>query len=181
MSVYKRKRSNKKIFRAKGRAGTIKKRFKARSTTSLRAIAAKVNKLSKTIKTKSGVIQISDDTEYLHNTLYNMSSIFPRTNQGDNDNENSQGQRVGDKLHLVGVSFTMMLELNERYSDVTFRMMVVRSAKGNTPDGSSPWQGASGNKMLYTFNTQRYSILRTKYVKITSPFFGVQRYEPQSR
>jgi len=72
----------------------------------------------------------------------------------------------------------MMLELNERYSDVTFRMMVVRSAKGNTPDGSSPWQGASGNKMLYTFNTQRYSILRTKYVKITSPFFGVQRYEP---
>jgi len=88
MSVYKRKRSNKKIFRAKGRTGTIKKRFKARSTTSLRAIAAKVNKLSKTIKTKSGVIQISDDTEYLHNTLYNMSSIFPRTNQGDNDNEN---------------------------------------------------------------------------------------------
>jgi len=36
------------------------------------------------------------------------------------------------------------------------------------------WQGASGNRMLDTFNTERYSILYSKYVKIKSLFFGVQ-------
>ena len=82
------------------------------------------------------------------------------------DVENSGGQRIGDKITLSGVSFKMMLELNERYSDVTFRMMVVRSARGDTPDGSTLWQGSSGNKKLNEFNTERYSILFTKYVKV---------------
>jgi len=84
------------------------------------------------------------------------------------DVENTPGQRIGDKISLVGVSFTMMLELNERYSDVTFRMFVVRSAKGDTPATNTLWQGASANKMLDTFNTERFTILFSKYVKITA-------------
>ena len=45
------------------------------------------------------------------------------------------------------ISFKMMLELNERYSDVTFRLFVVRSAKGDTPTSDTLWQGASGKYM----------------------------------
>jgi len=71
----------------------------------------------------------------------------------------------------------MMLELNERYSDVTFRLFVVRSAKGDTPTTVTLWQGASGNKMLDTFNTERFTILYSKYVKILAPFYGVQPTE----
>jgi len=51
------------------------------------------------------------------------------------------GNRIGDKVTLVGVKFTMMFELNERYSDVTFRLMVVRSVKGDTPTAATLWQG----------------------------------------
>jgi len=78
-----------------------------------------------TIETKSGTVQISDGTQYLHNTLYTVNSTFLNTSHGVMDNEATQGQRIGDKITLSGVSFTMMLELNERYSDVTFRMFVV--------------------------------------------------------
>ena len=87
--------------------------------------------------------------------------------------ENTTGQRIGDRVTLSGVAFTMMLELNERYSDVTFRMFIVRSAKGDIPTTSTLWNGASGNKMLDTFNTERYSILFSKYVKMTSPMVGI--------
>ena len=52
-------------------------------------------------------------------------------------------------------------------------MMVVRSARGDTPDGSTLWQGNSGNKMLDEFNTKRYWILFTKYVKLTAPNMSI--------
>jgi len=131
-----------------------------------------VARLTKTIETKSGSVQITDGTEYLHNTLYLVNNTFLRTTPGNQDMENTQGQRIGDKITLSGVSFKFMLELNERYSDVFFRMFLVR--KGDTPNSTTLWQGNSGNKMLDDFNTERYSILFSEYVKITSPFFGVQ-------
>jgi len=89
--------------------------------------------------------------------LYNISSTWLRTQLGNNDSEASIGGRVGDKITLSGVQFKMMLELNERYSDVTFRLMVVRSAKGDIPTNSTLWNGASSNKMLDDFNNERFS------------------------
>jgi len=71
------------------------------------------------------------------------ATLFLQTSNSTMDVENSQGQRIGDKIALSGVSFRMMLELNERYSDVTFRMMVVRSARDDTPTSSTLWQGNS--------------------------------------
>ena len=59
-----------------------------------------------------------------------------------------------------------MLELNERYSDVTFRIMVVKSARGDTPTRANMFQGLSGNKMLDTFNRERFSILVDKWTKL---------------
>ena len=52
--------------------------------------------------------------------MYTISNTFLRTGNSTLDEETSQGQRIGDKVTLVGVKFTMMLELNERYSYVTF-------------------------------------------------------------
>jgi len=72
----------------------------------------------------------------------------------------------------------MMLELNERYSDVTFRMMVVRSAKGDTPTNTTLWNGASGNKMLESFNTERFTILHSKYIKMRAPNMAVNGQAP---
>ena len=46
----------------------------------------------------------------------------------------STNNRIGDEINLKGVHMKFMVELNERYSDVTFRMFVVKKAK--TRNGS---------------------------------------------
>jgi len=122
-------------------------------------LTKRVKRLDRTIETKSGVIQVTDGTEYGHNALNMVNNTFLGTTNGTLDDENNRGQRIGDKVTLVGVQFAMMLELNERYSDVTFRLMVIRSAKGDTPTKATLWDGASGNKMLDTFNTERFTVL----------------------
>jgi len=101
--------------------------------------------------------------------MYIINSTFLRTTNGTMDAETTSGQRIGDKITLSVVSFKMILELNERYSYFTFRMMLVRSARGDTPTGTTLWEGNSGNKMLDNFKTERYSILFTKYVKMKAP------------
>ena len=140
-----------------------------RGVSSILKLKKQLQAITKTIETKSGSVEISDGTEYRHNNMYFINNTCLQTTNGTMDVENSQGQRIGDKITLSGVSFRMMLELNERYSDVTFRMMVVRSSKGDAPTDSTLWQGNSGNKMLDTLNTERFSILFQKYVKMKSP------------
>jgi len=75
-------------------------------------------------------------------------------------------------LTLRGVSIKMMLELNERYSDCTFKLIVVKCAKGDTPTRANLYNGISGNKMIDTFNTERFTILFAKNIKLTAPNFA---------
>jgi len=60
----------------------------------------------------------------------------------------------------------MMVELNSRYSDVTYRLFVVKSAKGDSPTRATLFTGLSGNKMLDTINKERYTVIFQKYFKI---------------
>ena len=62
-----------------------------------------------------------------------------------------------------------MLELNERFSDVTFRFMFIKSAKGDTPTRDNLFNGQSGNKMMDTINYERFSILQQKFIKMKAP------------
>ena len=87
------------------------------------------------------------------------------------------GDRIGDEITLKGVSFNMMIELNEWYSDVTFKMMLIRSVKSDTTSRSTLFKGQSTNKMLDGINTERFSILFSKTFKITTPNQG--SYGPQ--
>jgi len=90
------------------------------------------------------------------------------TINGLKDEEDNMGNRIGDKINLKGMSIKFMAELNERYSDVTFRMFVVRSAKGDTPTRATMFNGVSGNKMIDTLNRERFTFLFTKTFKIKS-------------
>ena len=81
-----------------------------------------------THETKSGGQLISGNIGLEHNNHYyrRVSSHFMRTGAGIDDQKNSQGQRIGDKITLCGVSFKMMLEIDERFTDVRVRMMRIR-------------------------------------------------------
>ena len=122
--------------RLKARRAKAKKVVSRKPTfsSSIATLSRKVSKLSKTMETKSGVIQIADGTEYGHNAINVVNNNFSGTLSRIMDSENSRGTRIGYQINLVGVTVAMMLELNERYSDVTFCLMVVRSAKNDTPN-----------------------------------------------
>ena len=74
----------------------------------------------------------------------------------------------------AGVSIKMMLELNERYSMGTFRIFVVRAARGDTPTKANLFTGLSANKMIDTINTERYSIVASKTVVIRQSATGMR-------
>ena len=53
------------------------------------------------------------------------------------------------------------------------KVIVVKSAKGDAPSASNLWQGASGNKLLDSFNTERFTILKSKFIKLKSPNMSI--------
>jgi hypothetical protein len=124
--------------------------------------------LNKNIETKNGLQTIGDGTEITHNNFVLLGNNPLATIGGVKDEANDMGNRIGDKINLKGMAIKFMVELNERYSDVTFRMFVVRSAKGDTPTRSNMFNGISGNKMIDTLNRERFTFLVTKTFKIRS-------------
>lgn len=126
--------------------------------------------MNKNIETKLSNFTSQDSYEIVHNQYISLSSTLLATTQGVQDPRTTNtNNRIGDKINLRGVKLKMMVELNERYSDVTFRMLVIKSAKGDVPTNSTLFNGLTANKMLDTLNTERYTILASKYFKMKAP------------
>jgi len=68
----------------------------------------------------------------------------------------------------------MMIELDEKFSDVTVRLMVVKSAKRDVATHSTRWQGATGNKVLDSFNNERFTVMHQQYIKLKAPNYQVR-------
>lgn len=120
--------------------------------------------INKNVETKSVLFTSTDGTEIAHNNFITLSNAVLATSQGVQDSP--LASRIGDQITLRGVKMSMMVELNERYSDVTFRLLVVKCAKGDTPTRANLWMGNSGNKMIDKINTERYTILAGKTFKL---------------
>jgi hypothetical protein len=140
-----------------------------------KSIAATVNKavskaINKNIETKNSCYTNTDGVEVYHNNFVALDTQILKTTQGtDSGQTNDTLNRIGDKINLKYVSIKIFLELNERYSDVTFRLMVIKAAKGDIPTRDNMFNGLSGNKMIDTFNKERFTILKQKWFKIKAP------------
>ena len=134
---------------------------------------------SQMIETKTSCTSSPDGTEIFHNNFVTLNSALLKTTYGAYDPEaGSDLNRIGDKVNLRGVKIKAMVELNERYSDVTFRLMVIKAARGDTPTRATLFNNLSGNKMLDTINRERYTILHQQYFKLKAPNTGTQGGEP---
>ena len=134
--------------------------------------------LFKNAESKTSQRSANDNLSIGHNSFQNVGpNNILYTSQGSSDPENSQVQnRIGDKITLTKVECRGMLELDGRYTDVTYRIMVVKSAKGDTPTSATMFQGLSGNKMLDNFNYERYSIIYQKWGKLKATNTGGADY-----
>lgn len=129
--------------------------------------------LNKQIETKKSNTTSTDGLDIGHNSFQYLDSNILITTQGITDpTAGNTANRIGDEINLKGVAFKIMLENNHRYPDVTFRIMVIKSAKGDVPTTATLFNGLSGNKMMDTFNNERYTLLFSKYVKVKSPNLG---------
>jgi len=155
------------VENAQGRK--FSKKRKSSATFRFTHLLRDVKRLKGTIETKSSVQPYVDGIELGHNRINRFSTQLLVTGNGTMDVENAQGQRIGDKITLQYLQVKGMMESNERYSDVSIKIMVIKSAKGDVPDDSNIWQGASANKMLDTFNTERFTFLKTQVMKIKAP------------
>lgn len=155
--------SRRRLYKKYGRKVTV--------DNAARTIQAAIRRqLARNIETKQGSQTNTDGVEIYHNNFVSLNNQILFTSNGPNDPTlNSSDNRIGDQITLRGVKIKMMVELNERYSDVTFRLFVVRSAKGDTPTRATLFNGLSGNKMLDTINKERYTFLFQKYFKIKAP------------
>jgi len=163
MPAPKRKRAG--VFRV------LKRQTKKPKTKPISNLVKNIvrRQLNYTSETKSSVFTSPDGVEIFHNNFITVDNRPLKTTTGAQDRMNSdQGNRIGDQIMIKGLSLKMMLELNERYSDVTFRLLVVKSSKGDSPTRDTLFSGISGNKMIDTINSERYTIIFQKYVKITA-------------
>lgn len=148
---------------------------KVKSNVSASVIQAAVRRtLFKNAETKKAQVSSSDYVQIGHNSFVNIDNAVLATTQGTTDPSSSANAcRIGDEITLLKAKFCMMLELNERYSDVTYRIIVVKSARGDTPTTTTLFNGLSGNKMLDTINYERYSVIYQKWGKIKAPPLSV--------
>jgi len=148
----------------------------AKANASARQIQAIVKRqLYKTLETKHSTSSASDGQEIAHNNFISRSANILQTTQGvQAPNNGATNNRIGDKITLLGVQIKGMFELNERYSDATIRIFVIRAAKGDTPTLATLWNNSSGNKMLDTINKERYSVMYSRTLKMKAPQTGVQ-------
>jgi len=70
----------------------------------MKALVRRVNKITKTIETKSGVIAFADGLELGHNRIVTYSNGLIATVNGVTDEENAQGRRIEDKITLSNVN-----------------------------------------------------------------------------
>ena len=153
--AYKRKRTKAKrpIYNRRKTLKRVAKSFK-------KAIR---NEMAMQIETKSSHQSSSDGQQILHNNFITRVTNLLSTSQGTSDNaSNSALNRIGDEVLCKGVMIKMMLELNERYSMCTFRVFVVKCAKGDIPTKANLFTGLSGNKMIDTINNERYTVIASK-------------------
>lgn len=130
--------------------------------------------MNKNVETKTACYSTTDGNQIAHNNFISMTPQILATTQGVQDPTTSnQDCRIGDEIKLKGVSLKMMVELNERYSDVTFRLLVIKAAKGDVPTRATLFNGLSQNKMMDTINTERYTVMFQKYFKMRAPGHGV--------
>ena len=129
---------------------------------------------NRNVETKESVSTANDGVEMFHNSIYVRKSDLLLTTQGTADPKDANASnRIGDKVALRGLSVKVMFELNERYSMGTFRIFIVKSAKGDVPTNGTLFNGVSGNKMIDSLNTERYTILARKTFTIKQSSTGM--------
>lgn len=121
------------------------------------------------IETKEGTRTISN-IQLPHNnlTVFSLNPFLSSTGTGDPMDQNTMN-RIGDQIFVKGLLIKFFVETSLNRSNVFFKFYFVRMAKGDTLDRTTFFKNCSGNKMIDQINTERYTVLASRQVRVTTP------------
>jgi len=141
-----------------------------------RTVAA-VGRLTRMIETKSGTWKSGVNVGLPHNQLHIVQApgaggrlnIF-QLNMGitDGDVGNGNGAHVGDEITVQKVMIRGMIENALQRPKVNYRVMLIKSAKGDVPNRATLFCDNCGNKLIDQINTERYTIVKQKVFTISA-------------
>lgn len=162
-------------FKRKVTKKVPKKYVKKSRAVSANTVKAIVNKaLNKKIETKSACSTTADYSQIGHNSFISLAAgDLLATTQGILDpNSSVLASRIGDQITLKNISIRMMIELNERYSQCTYRILLIKASKADSLSTGFLFCGLSGNKMLDRIDKERYTVLFEKWGQIKNDTAG---------
>lgn len=158
-----------------GNWGSLARASRARARTRPRMLAylgQRVKALSRTIETKQGTRRITN-LQIPHNQLLVLNDVngtpynpFLSANGTGDPMEASSMNRIGDQITVKSLVIKFFLETSLSRSNVHFKFYLVKMAKGDTLDRSTFFQGACGNKMIDMINTERFTVIASKSVRV---------------
>lgn len=137
-------------------------------------VAQRVNNLYRMIETKEITWKLESTTstkyETPHNNLLAWTQNPFQVSQGafDTTSAGNAANRIGDQITVKGFMMTLFLENALNRPKVFYRVMLVRCAKGDTPDRTTFFKGNCDNKMIDQVNTERYTIVAQRRFTIDS-------------
>jgi hypothetical protein len=145
-----------------------------RGRLSLSYMNRRLQAISRTIETKDNVWKSNVNVALPHNQLHQVQNaqggrlnIF-QVNRGPSDNMvDGGGQRIGDEITVARVILRGMLENALGRPKVHYRVMVIRSAKGDTPTRDTLFGCNANNKLIDGINRERYMIIAQKIITIS--------------
>lgn len=158
------------------RASRARPRPRSTQAYMVQRLSSQIRSIQRTIETKEGTWTSAVNVQLPHNNTYVVQmtaggALNPlrTTNGADDPMGGNAGSRIGDKITIKGLAIRGMVEAALGRSKVYFRIMLVKCPRGQTPDRASPlFKGCSGNKMIDTVNTEKFTIIWQKVFTVTS-------------
>lgn len=150
-------------------------RFGGPYKRTIQLVAGRVNSLYRMIESKQFTWRTSADVALPHNNVLVVQqqsggplNPFRSANSTD-EPMGVGGSRIGDQISVKGLMIKAFFENALDRSKVFYRVMLVKTSKGDTIDRSTLFKGDSNNKMIDQVNNERHTIIAQKSFSISPP------------
>lgn len=147
----------------------------AMASSTFANLSRRVTALTRTVETKENQWRTALNVAYPHNNLtvindLNGNPLNPFW-MGNGATDNGTGfsaanNRIGDQITVKGIMFKAFFENALGRPNVHYKLMLVRSAKGDTITRITFYKGNANNKMIDQMDSERYTVVASKTFNI---------------
>lgn len=149
-----------------------------RGRLSMAYLSQRLSALTRTIETKEGTNTFRN-FQLPHNNLVVINRTdgtvwnpFLSVNGASDEMGQNQMQRLGDSICVQRLRIKFFVETSLQRTNVHFKFYLVKMAKGDVLNRANFFKNSANNKMIDDINTERFTVLAQKTVRVTTPNVG---------